>query len=180
MSESVLDATVSGIASNSYLTFDEADALLESIPGELMDKWDDLINEETGTKDQQCQILLEAARLIDQYQPWGPPAVDAQRLRFPRITDDFTKIPLGVQNAVVEFIKHTLDGDMADIKKLQKEGVTNVSILGQTSSFEVEKSELPAGSRRELDLLVRSHWPAAIKNRKLDGCTDPSPDAFFG
>ena len=52
MSESVLDATVAGPSTNSYLTFDEADALLESIPGELMDKWDALVNEETGLKDQ--------------------------------------------------------------------------------------------------------------------------------
>ncbi len=178
MSESVLDATVAGPSANSYLTFDEADALLESIPGELMDKWDALVNEETGLKDQQCQILLEAARLIDQYQPWGPPSLDTQRLKFPRITDDVTVISLQVKNAVVEFIKHVLDGDMADLKKLQKESVTSASILGLSSSFEAEKSELPAGSRRELDLLVRAHWPAAIKNRRLDGSTDH--DSFFG
>jgi len=168
----VLDATVSGPDANSYLTEDEADELLEGFPGKVMDRWDDL------EQDARCALLLEGTRKIDQYLNWGPRKVSDQRLSFPRATDPVDKIPEEVRHAVVEFIAYQLDAAMVPLKRLQEEGVTSASILGQSSSFEADKSGLPAGARRELDKLSRSHWTVPTGERDLHGNTDPL--SFFG
>lgn len=165
-----LIATPSAADATSYLTIAEADDLMDGF--DQADAWDDL--EEAEKSD----LLIQATRKIDQYQAWGPRRVDGQRLCFPRAIDKAGEIPEGVRLAVAEYIDFKLDDTVTGLKKLQAEGVTQTSVLGQSSSFETDPSGLPAGCRRELDKLVRSHWPLGTVNRELDGTTDP--DSFFG
>jgi hypothetical protein len=61
----LIDATISGASSNSYLTRDEADSLMDGYP--QLDAWDSLDVEA------QERILIVGTRLIDAYTAWGPP-----------------------------------------------------------------------------------------------------------
>lgn len=165
-----LIATPSAVDANSYLTIEEADELMDGF--DQSDKWDDLEDPD------QAQLLLEATRMVDQYHAWGPRKETTQRLAFPRTQDASAKVPEEVRLAVAEYLNFKLADEAVALKKLQAEGVTSASILGQNTSFETDPSGLPAGSRRELDKLVKSHWPIGTVSRELDGTTDL--DSFFG
>jgi len=158
-----INATPSDPAANSYLTLDEADELFEGFSG--LDAWDEL------DPDAQTQLLLEGTRLIDSYQRWGPVRVTGQRLAFPRVMDEAGKIPENVRLALVEFCNYMVDGQLEPLKKLQAEGVTSASILGQSSSFAADHSRLPAPARNLLDELFKSHWPNAVQNRDGSDCS---------
>jgi hypothetical protein len=161
-----VNATPSDPAANSYLTPTEADALFEGFSGQ--DAWDEL------DEDTQCQLLLEGTRLVDSYKRWGPVRVEGQRLAFPRVMDAEAVIPEPVRLALVEFLNYKVDGQLEPLKKLQAEGVTSASILGQSSNFKEDPSRLPAPARNMLDELWFSHWPKSVGNRDATDCS------FFG
>lgn len=152
----VLDATPSGPSANSYLTVVEADDLMEMF--DQMDAWDEL------DPDAQAQLLMEGTRIIDAYKRWGPRKKSDQRLAFPRASDKEGIVPEEVRLALVEYLNYKLEGGLVPIKKLQAEGVTSASVLGQTSSFKEDSSRLPAGARNLLDELWQSHWPLGHEN----------------
>lgn len=179
-----LDDTISGTAATAYLTAADADPLMRSFPPSVTDAWDaapDIRNHDW--------ILMRAAVLIDAYADWGPPKVDEQALAFPRTVDSGLVIPKEVKQATVEFVAHILEGEMDPIKKLQSEGVTSASILGQSTSFVEDRTDLqrlrqqlPAGARSQLNLLKRAHWPTQVRNQdegadKLPG-TDKDGNFF--
>ncbi len=171
-----IDATPSGASANSYLTLDAADELMEGCP-DALDAWDDL------EEDRRVGLLVRGTRLIDRYRDWGPPKVAGQRLRFPRGVDKTGEIPLPVQNALIEFCAFQLADDAPALKQLQAEGVSTVSVLGQSMAFTgpggaPDTSELPAGARRELDSLVPTVNAAGVVARALDGSSDPG--SIFG
>lgn len=146
-----LVATPGAADANSYLTLDEADELMETYPH--FDQWDELEESE------QKALLIRGTRTIDRYRPWGAPQADGQKLKFPRSGDAVDEIPDGVKIALMEFIDYILDGTLEPLKKLQSEGVTSASILGQNSGFKEDPSLLPAGARAELDRLHEAWWP---------------------
>lgn len=152
-----VNAIPSDVAANSYLDLTEADTLFDAFSE--TDAWDEL------DPDAQSQLLLEGTRLIDIYRRWGPVKVEGQRLAFPRMLDKEGAIPENVRLALVEFVNYKLEGQLEPLKKLQAEGVTSASVLGQSSSFETDPSRLPAPARNLLDQLWFSHWPASHENR---------------
>lgn len=157
MADLGLDATVSGEASNSYLTLEEAHALIESLPG--ADDWDELEEE------QWVAILIHVSRLVDAFKGWGPRKVKTQALAFPRSQDVAGEVPAGVKKAVAAGASFMAEQDLVPLKKLQGEGVTNMSVLGQTMTFEKDPSGLPAAARQELGKLYAgtSSWGAYNK-----------------
>ena len=165
-----LIATPSDPKANSYLTIAEADELFDAF--DQGDKWDDL------DEDAKARLLLQGARKVDQYKAWGPPKVDGQRLAFPRQWDVENTIPDGVKTAVMEYANFKLEGSMEPLKKLQEEGATSASILGQSTTFKEDASGLPAGSRRELDKLWNSTWPVGRVGRNYNGSDDR--ESIFG
>lgn len=160
-----LKTTVSATDANSYLTIEEADALMEGFEG--IDKWDDL------EEDSQARLLIAGTRKIDQYKAqvggWGPKRVSTQRLSFPRATDAADVVPEGVKLALAAYVDMAVQGDLTPLKRMQAEGVTNASILGQNMSFEADRSGLPAESRQELDRLWNSHFPTGATNPTVNG-----------
>jgi hypothetical protein len=175
-----VDATVSGASSNSYLTLEEADELFEGFKPAVMDAWDALED------DARANLLKWGTRVIDRYRDWGPPAVANQRLKFPRTVDQAGVIPSEVQSALVEFCAFQLEGEgeSADLKRLAAEGVTSVSILGQSMSLGggpggvADASELPAGARRELDGIATTSNACGVVTRAIDGSSDTG--SFYG
>lgn len=164
------DATVSGLASNSYLTFEEADAL--SAEYDCSDAWSSL-----ATQAEKERLLIKATRKVDRYRKdkggWGPPAVAGQRLAFPRECDG-EDIPEGVKRAVMEAVNGELATAVDEIKRLQAEGVTSSSLLGQSLSMTADESLLPAEARAELDLLASQDAPIQTIRPKLGGSEDAS------
>lgn len=165
----VVDATVSGPAANSYLTDQElSDALEGRHPLTIMDTWDEL------QEDSRSALLITGTLRIDSYpvDGWGVKQKEAQARSFPRADDAEGVIPQRAKDALLEYVALQLedDGEMVALKRLQAEGITSASILGQNISQEKDVSELPAGAKRALDQLKAHHWPeAGVKNPKLLG-----------
>jgi hypothetical protein len=173
----VIDATISGLAANSYMTDQQMSDRLEGRhPLTIMDSWDELEDDARGA------LLATGTRLIDGYpsQGWGARKVEGQALAFPRADDDPAVLNPKILDALVEYVALQLesDGEMSALKRLQSEGVTSANVLGQSVTQEKDQSELPAGARRLLDQLIASHWPEdAVKNPKVGGCENFD---FFG
>lgn len=139
-----IDATVSGPSANSYFTLAEADAAMDGFPnGSKWLNFDEL---------KRSRLLLRATRLVDRFKLWPPKQVKdpEQSLAFPTERDGQGVLPAEVLNAVLETLDFFAAGKMESLKKLQAEGVKSSSMLGQSSSFEADYSELPAGARNEL------------------------------
>jgi hypothetical protein len=153
-----LNATPSDPEANSYLTVDEASELMNGFL--TADRWDALrpeSSEQTGQTIRE-RLLRTAARLVDRYRPLPPKALSTQALAWPTSKDAAGEIPRAVKVAVAEWIDAYLQSaDFLALKRLQAEGVTSMSQLGQSSSFEKETSGLPGGARRELDRLIDSY-----------------------
>ncbi len=149
-----INATVSDAAANSYLSQEDADQLMDL--HEAADDWDAL--EEEAQK----RILTNGTRIIDRYQNWGPALVTGQALVFPTKKDPAGAIPKEVKNALVEYAAMKAVADIDHLKKLQAEGVTNATVLGQGATFKADDSELPAGARKELDGLWTKYSAARV------------------
>lgn len=169
-----LNAAVSGLEANSYLTLDEADAIMDGFLS--AEAWDALKSEsgEATGETIRIRLLRTAARLVDRYRPLPPRAVAEQALAFPTVKDG-GKIPMGVKLAVCEWIDAYLQGGkrFQALKRLQAEGVTSMSQLGQSSSFDAESSMLPGGSRRELDRVIDTYDTIVV-----DGPSTCEPPIF--
>jgi hypothetical protein len=100
----VIDATLSGASSNSYVTLADADAYFETTPdsGTWTDK----------TNDQKNRALISATRWIDALSFYGDRCTDTQALKWPR--EDYTVdgvdlactlIPDGIKTATYELAR---------------------------------------------------------------------------
>ncbi|MGH9462004.1 MAG: DnaT-like ssDNA-binding protein [Vicinamibacteria bacterium] len=172
-----LNAIPGDEAANSYLTLTEADERMSEF--ESFDAWDEL------DEDDQARLLIRGTRLIDRYGGWGAPLDENQRLAFPRSIDEDDEgngvIPDGLKRALLEYVDFRLqdeDGARKALKDLQAEGVTSTSMLGQSSTFEKDESELPAGARRELDRL-KNRVGTDVANRPYVEGGDET-ETFFG
>jgi hypothetical protein len=139
-------AIIGDPAANSYLSLEDADRLMDGFPNAK--KW---LNLDEATRQ---RILLDGTRKIDRFRGWTPKTA-TQALAFPTSKDPADALPREVIDALLEFSDFTASGEMASLKKLQAEGVTNKSVLGQNSSFKEDTSQLPAGSRSSLETLWR-------------------------
>lgn len=137
----VLDATVGGPTSNSYVTTDEAAAYFASSLGR--DNW---------PTDMQVQsaALIETTRVLDTYVSWiGKIATQTQALRWPRVNAvdpdgrkvDPTIIPVSIKNIVCD-LAYTLvanGGFNTDPNDLSQVRVGPIRVdfnpLYQTSGF---------------------------------------------
>jgi len=72
----VIDATLSGASSNSYVTLAEADAYFETVPNSST--WDD------KTDDQKNRSIISATRWIDSLNFYGDRCDTSQALSWPR------------------------------------------------------------------------------------------------
>lgn len=168
-----IDATVGGASANSYLTVAAADAAMVDYPQAAA--WAAL------STPQKEALLKRGTRLIDRYTVWMPKKDAAQRLAFPRGIDAAGVIPEGVKNALLEFVDGTLDATFETLKKLQAEGVTSASILGQSLTWENDvglRTQLSFGARSELDILKETQPTLGVSSRALDGSDDP--ESIFG
>lgn len=107
-----LDATVGGIAANSYVTVEEANAYFADRSNAT--NW--------STSTQQDQLLITASRLIDwQLRFKGNKTSELQAMQFPRVGVELTNgtvvadniIPTPVKFAVFELALLSLDTDRA-------------------------------------------------------------------
>ena len=168
-----LIATPGAADANSYLTLTEADERMQEF--ESFDAWDALDEED------QARLLIKASRLADRYRPWGERFDEDQRLAFPRKIDGEGVIPDALKVAVLEYVDFRVkdgDGSLNSLKDLQAEGVTQQSILGQSTSFEKDASGLPAAARRELDKLG-TYGGHGTENRPYHSC-EGGNEAIFG
>ncbi len=171
MAEIVAD--VSGVDSNSYVSLEDMDALMDE--SEAADDWDGLAEE------QRKRILTGGTRKIDRYKNWPAPAVAAQRLTFPTVNDNpTTAIPRAVQNALYAYCEFMARADMDHLKALQAEGVTQANVLGQSATFKADDSELPAGARKELDGQYRRYNGPRVSQLPYDGSGDTDNTTIFG
>lgn len=151
---------------NSYLTLEEADTLMDGFLS--AEKWDALQSESGESTGQtvRMRLLRHATRLVDIYRALPPRQQAAQALAFPTSKDPAEEIPRAVKMAVCQWIDAYLENgpDFQTLKRLQAEGVTSLSQLGQSSSFKEDASLLPAGARRELDRLIDSYDTITVDN----------------
>lgn len=143
---------------NSYLTLEEADAMMDGFLS--AEKWDALKSEagEATGKTIRMRLLANATRLIDRYRTLPPRQKSDQALAWPTEKEPSEHIPRAVKLAVCEWIDAHLQGPQFQaLKRLQAEGVTSMSQLGQSSAFREDPSLLPAGARRELDKLIDTY-----------------------
>ena len=79
-----IDASIGGVAANSYGTRAEADAYFVNHPS--FDTWDAILD-----ADQEA-LMIHATRLLDQFDYIGDPATTTQALQWPRIDNDLFDI----------------------------------------------------------------------------------------
>lgn len=163
-----LNAAVSDPEANSYLELAEADEMMSAFLH--ADEWDALEEE------RQQRLLMRGTTLIDSYTNWGLRQVEDQALAFPREDDAEGVLPREVKLALCEYLDYMADGSMEPLKKLQAEGVTSTSMLGMSSSFEKDASQLPAGARAQLDRLKERGAAPQVENLKY---CDDDPETLF-
>jgi hypothetical protein len=174
-----INAEVSGAAANSYLTIEEADERMSEFTNS--DKWDELKD-----ADDRARLLLRATRLVDRYKLWPPRMVPTQRLAFPTSKELLAEIPESVKVAVLEIVDYILDGTLESLKKLQAEGVSSMSVLGQSMTLTdfatspMDRSQIPAPARQELDLLYATYNAPVLGQHEYDGSDDPEGTSLFG
>jgi hypothetical protein len=165
-------ATIGDPAANSYLSLADADKAMDGFPNALA--W---LNLDEATRQRH---LLDGSRRIDRFKAWIPKQDPAQALAFPTKKDPTGELPPEVPNALLEFLDFQASGEMASIKRLQAEGVTNRSIMGQSTTFKADASQLPAGARNELEKLWRLYSsPVMVRHPHrqmfVRGLTNQSP-----
>lgn len=151
-----INATAQDPEANSYLTLEEADAAMDSfLNAEAWQDFDEPVRE---------RLLINGSRLINQRYPW-PPKFDAdQAMAFPTAIETDGAVPAEIRRALLEYLDFMAAGDLDHLKRLQAEGVTNVSQLGQSATVEKDESGLPAGARKELDKLwTKYNAPRVMK-----------------
>ncbi len=164
-------ATVSDPEANSYLSLEAADKAMDGFPNAKL--WQDF---DEATRQRH---LLDGTRKIDRFRGWPPRKVSTQALAFPTQKDVAGALPTEVINALLEFLDFQAGGELIGLKKLQAEGVTSRSLLGQSSSMKADDSNLPSGSRNELLGLWRIYGAPIVTvptyTTPLCGPTSASP-----
>lgn len=170
-----LNAVVSDPEANSYLTLEEADLYMDGFLS--AEQWDALRSESSDATGDTVRkrLLITGSRLVDRYRLLPPKAVAGQALSWPTVKDPAGVIRREVKLAVCEWIDAYLQGGprFQALKRMQAEGVTSMSQLGQSSSFDAESSMLPGGARRSLDRLIDSYETIIV-----DGPGTCEPEMF--
>jgi hypothetical protein len=138
MAEPIIDATVAGESSNSYVTLAFADAYF----ADTLDAQEWL---GFGREDR-ARALISAARKIDEeFRYYGQPydSVTPQALKFPRDGDydsaGSLRIPDGIEYATCELALHLLREhrmpDLVDRERLQEQGVRHFNVDGISEQY---------------------------------------------
>jgi hypothetical protein len=161
-----INATAQDPAANSYLTLEEADQGMDSFLH--AQEWQEL---EEATRE---RLLIRGSALIDQYQAWPPKFDVDQSMAFPTSIETDGVLPAEAKKALLEYCDMMAAGDIDHLKRLQAEGVTNASMLGQNATMDKDLSGLPAGARKELEKLwTKYNAPRVMKTpHHRDGCDD--------
>jgi hypothetical protein len=138
MAEPIIDATVAGAGSNSYVTLAFADGYFA----------DTLEAREwfAASPEDRARALISATRKIDEefrYYGRSYDTVTPQALKFPRDSDldaqGNLEIPDGIEYATCELALHLLgkhtSGDLVDREQLQEQGVRSMSIDGVSERY---------------------------------------------
>ena len=163
-----IDATVSGVDSNSYVTIDEAD--------EYLDYRYDNVAWASATDDEKVIALVMACEKIEQFSFYGVRCSTAQRLSFPRYFSDVVKtevdnIVLYKNNAIPiipKNVKKVQILEANEILKLKSEmasGVTTRADLIKQGVTEVVMGE----NSEKYDKAGLGEWKSSDAQRLMDG-----------
>ena len=138
MAEPVIDATVAGSSSNSYVSM----AFAYSYFADTLEaaEWTAFALED------RARALVSATRKVDEeFRYYGAPydTTTPQTLKFPRDTDydvdGNLEVPDGIEYATCELglhlLRQTRDGDLIDRERLQEQGVRRVSVDGISEAY---------------------------------------------
>lgn len=165
-----INATAQDSAANSYLTLDEANEGMDSYLHAV--EWQDL------EEDTRARLLIVGSRLIDQCYSYPPKFLSTQSLAFPTSIETDGAVPAEVKRALLEYCDFMAAGDLDHLKRLQAEGVTNMSLRGQNASLEKDQSGLPAGSRRELEKLWTKYNAPRVVKTPISRCGNSDYKVF--
>jgi len=138
MAEPILDATLAGFTSNSYVTLPFADAYF----ADTLDAREWL----SFGREDRARALISATRKIDEeFRYYGQPydTVTPQALKFPRDGDYDAKgsvrVPGGIQYATCELALHLLREqkmpDLVDRERMQEQGVRKFLADGVSEQY---------------------------------------------
>jgi hypothetical protein len=138
MAEPIIDATIAGAESNSYVTLAFADGYFA----------DTLEAREwfVASPEDRARALISATRKIDEeFRYYGSPYDTAtpQALKFPRESDldaeGAVEIPDGIEYATCELALHLVQQrtspDLVDREKLQDQGVRSIAMDGVSEQY---------------------------------------------
>jgi len=138
MAEPIIDATIAGSGSNSYVSFASADAYLADTleAGEWLG----------FEREDRARALISATRKIDEeFRYYGRPhdVLTPQALKFPRDGDYDSngnlRIPDGIEYATCELALHLLREhkapDLVDRERLQEQGVRKFNVDGVAEQY---------------------------------------------
>jgi len=150
----VIDATLGGANSNSYVTLAEADTFFEARL--YIDVWDD------STDDSKNRALVMATRRIEQETYYGDRETSTQALKFPRINIGYLDgilldggIPELLKEAQCELALYMLSTDMSkpsvDTSAIQEARVGSIAV-----KYAVDKNDNTSQSFDTLPPFVES------------------------
>lgn len=138
MAEPIIDATIAGAESNSYVAL----ALADGYFADTLEAREWL----SASPEDRARALISATRKIDEeFRYYGSPydTSTPQALKFPRESDYDARgeleIPDGIEYATCELALHLLQQrtspDLVDREKLQEQGVRNFTMDGVSERY---------------------------------------------
>lgn len=138
MAEPIIDATVAGASSNSYVTLPFADGYF----ADTLEAREWL----AASPEDRSRALISATRKIDEeFRYYGSPCdtTTPQALKFPRDSDrdaqGSPEVPDGIEYATCELALHLVrqqtSPDLADREKLQEQGVRGFAVDGISERY---------------------------------------------
>lgn len=166
----VFDATLSGAASNSYITVEQANSYMEG-------RYENTLWPTTTTDIQ--RLLVSATRRIDSERFDGLKTTTTQRLQWPRqaifdrdgFTYSSTALPQNLINAICEYAYWLLQQDeriMSEVELHDAAMMTSNNIGPISQSYgRIEANKLPANVVKELEAIGPGAWKQKSQATKL-------------
>ena len=150
----IIDATLGGSSSNSYVTLAESDTYFESRL--YVSVWTD------ATDDLKNRALVMATRRVDYEKFYGDRATPTQSLALPRINLDYldgidmnNTIPYQIKHATMELALYMLATDMSKVG-INDGAVKKVKVGSIEKEYHYDKSDNVSRSYDELPSFVES------------------------
>ena len=146
----VVDATLSGANSNSYVTLAEAEAYFLTVPH--AEHW-------TGSDDAKNRVLISATRYLDVFTYYGERCTTTQALKWPRkefkvdgVEINCTFIPSQIKSATFELAHALLHDGQSFIGTTGKDAVYDEVELGELKVKYNTKTQTPGLINNILDV----------------------------